>query len=115
MMAARGITYDVITTARVAPLSIDWLGQSGPHIVVFSRSCISLWKIANGRDSTMETVKKNPVFYASLTITFTLTKLVYKIDCLTIPFLFNDIHDHFHILILNEMKIRPALLVCLLF
>lgn len=114
MMAARGITYDVITTARVAALSIDWLGQSGPHIVVFSRSCISLWKIANGRDSTMETVKKNPVFYASLTITFTLTKLVYKIDCLTIPFLFNDIHDHFHILILNEMKIRPALLVCLL-
>lgn len=62
MMAARGITYDVITTARVAALSIDWLGQSGPQIVVFSRSCISLWKIANGRDSRMETVKKNQYF-----------------------------------------------------
>lgn len=57
MIAARGITYDVITTARVAPLSIDWLGQSGPQIVVFSRSCISLWKIANGRDSRMETLQ----------------------------------------------------------
>ena len=54
-MAARGMTYDVMTAARVAPLSMDGLGQSGPQMVVLSRSRISLWKMAKGRDKTMET------------------------------------------------------------
>lgn len=63
----------------------------------------------------MEIVKKNLVFYVLLIIIFILIKLVYKIDCLIILFFFNDIYDYFYILILNEMKIRLVLLVCLFF
>lgn len=63
----------------------------------------------------MEIVKKILVFYVLLIIIFILIKLVYKIDCLIILFFFNDIYDYFYILILNEMKIRLVLLVCLFF
>lgn len=63
----------------------------------------------------MEIVKKNLVFYVLLIIIFILIKLVYKIDCLIKLFFFNDIYDYFYILILNEMKIRLVLLVCLFF
>lgn len=63
----------------------------------------------------MDIVKKKLVFYVLLFIFFILIKLVYKIDCLIILFFFNDIYDYFYILILNEMKIRLVLLVCLFF